>query len=188
MRWYVASRDVITQDLPADPLAGFLPVNDGTGRGEGYVSFRIRPKATLADGTAISNQATITFDPTYGVNPPIVTNWVTNTLDLTPPASRAQSLGTTSPATFTVTWAGNDSGAKVAYYDVYVSVNGGTFSLWQTHTANTSASFTGTEGSTYSFYSVATDNVGHREAKTAQGETSTHVVGGMYVYLPVIVR
>ena len=188
VRWYVASRDVITQDLPADPLAGFLPVNDGTGRGEGYVSFRIRPKATLADGTAISNQATITFDPTYGVNPPIVTNWVTNTLDLTPPASRAQSLGTTSPATFTVTWAGNDSGAKVAYYDVYVSVNGGTFSLWQTHTANTSASFTGTEGSTYSFYSVATDNVGHREAKTAQGETSTHVVGGMYVYLPVIVR
>ena len=189
LRWYFASRDVTTQDLPEDPLAGFLPVNDETGKGEGYVSFRIRMRTGLADGAVIHNLATITFDPTYGVNPPIVTNQVTNTLDLAAPASTVQPLSATSPERFTVTWAGSDTGAGVAYHDVYVSVDGAAFSLWQTHTSASSAQFTGVEGSSYRFYSVATDYVGHHELKTAQAEATTQVVAsGSMVFLPLVVR
>ena len=35
--------------LPPNVLTGFLPPEDGTGRGEGYVSYLIAPKAGLAD-------------------------------------------------------------------------------------------------------------------------------------------
>ncbi len=190
VRWYFASRDAATQDLPEDPWAGFLPVNDGTGRGEGFVSFRIRPKAGLSDGAIVTNQATITFDPTYGANLPIVTDWVTNTLDLTPPSSAVQPLGASSSATFDVAWSGHDGGSGVAYYDVYVSSNGGTFSLWQAHTTLTTASFTGVNGATYSFYVVATDHVGHREMKTPQAESSTTVAADSdtCIYLPLVLR
>jgi hypothetical protein len=66
---------------PDDPLAGFLPPNDDSGRGEGHVSFSIRPRADLLDGTVISNQANIVFDH----NAPIATNIVTNTIDARPP-------------------------------------------------------------------------------------------------------
>jgi uncharacterized repeat protein (TIGR01451 family) len=187
IRWYFASQDVTTRDLPEDPWAGFLPVNDETGQGEGYVSFRIQPKAGLANGAAIYNQATITFDPTYGVNPPIITNRVTNTLDLTPPTSSVQPLATRSPLTFNVAWAGNDgSGSGIAYYDVYVSTNGGPFTLWQTRTTAMSASFTGVDGATYGFYSVATDNVGHRQATPSAAQAVTTVSGGVNIYLPAI--
>ncbi len=189
VRWYFASRDVTTQDLPEDPWAGFLPVNDATGQGEGYVSFRIMPKAGLADGTATYNLATITFDPTYGANAPIITNRVTNTLDLAAPTSTIQPLDAGSPATFDVTWAGNDgSGSGIAYYDVYVSADGGGFSLWQTHVTTTTASFTGADGSTYGFYSVATDNVGHRQATPASAQAVTMISDTSDLYLPFVIR
>ena len=45
-------------------------------------------------------------------------------------------------------------------YNVYVSDDGGPFTLWQSDTTATSATFTGQVGHTYAFYSVATDNVG----------------------------
>ena len=38
--------------LPPDVLTGFLPPEDGTGRGQGYVGFMIAPKAGSAHGHA----------------------------------------------------------------------------------------------------------------------------------------
>ena len=49
-------------DLPPDVLTGFLPPEDGTGRGKGYFSYIIQPKAGLPTGTQIRNVALITFD------------------------------------------------------------------------------------------------------------------------------
>jgi hypothetical protein len=80
LTWHMASRDPVTQELPEDPLAGFLPVNDSTGKGQGFVTFAVQPVPDLSQGTVIRNRATITFDPTYGVNPPIETNEVLNTI------------------------------------------------------------------------------------------------------------
>jgi len=48
--------------LPPDVLTGFLPPEDGTGRGMGYVSYLVQPKAGLATGTQIRNVALVTFD------------------------------------------------------------------------------------------------------------------------------
>ncbi|MBN1887852.1 MAG: caspase family protein, partial [Thermoflexales bacterium] len=194
VRWYFASRDTVTQDLPEDPLAGFLPVNDESGRGQGYVSFRVRPKANLASGTKIYNKATITFDSTYGVNPPIVTNPVTNTIDLDPPTSSVAALPLQSTSPFTVSWAGGDgSGSGVAFYDVYTSTGGGPFALWQAGITATQATFSGTIGLSYGFYSVATDNVGHRQATPATAQASTTITTSVtpsrsYIYLPVVVK
>ena len=87
LTWHLASVDKNTQQLPEDPFAGFLPVNDESGRGQGFVTFSVAPKAGLSDGTQIRNHATITFDPTYGVNPPIVTNDTLNTIGKPPAGS-----------------------------------------------------------------------------------------------------
>ena len=58
--------------LPPEGLNGFLPPEDGAGRGQGYLSYVVQPKAGLATGAQIKNIALITFD----VNEPIATNQV----------------------------------------------------------------------------------------------------------------
>ena len=64
-------------------LTGFLPPEDGTGRGMGYVSYTVNPKTGLSTGTQIRNVANVSFDeeqivatdqvndedPTQGVDP-----------------------------------------------------------------------------------------------------------------------
>jgi hypothetical protein len=60
-----------------------------------------------------------------------------------------------------VSWSGRDgNGSGIAGYEVYVSDDGGPFTLWQPATQATSAIFTGQAVHTYAFYSVATSNVG----------------------------
>ena len=65
-----------TGALPEDALAGFLPPNDATHRGEGHITFAILPKLGLPDHTVVTNQATIAFDTRI----PMSTNPVTNTV------------------------------------------------------------------------------------------------------------
>ena len=48
--------------LPPDVLTGFLPPEDGTGRGKGYFTYIVAPKAGLPTGTQIRNVATVVFD------------------------------------------------------------------------------------------------------------------------------
>jgi hypothetical protein len=172
MTWTMESFDPVTGVIPEDPYAGFLPPNDATHRGEGIVTLRIRPKSGLANGTSITNKAQIFFD----ANPVIETNVVSNTIDLTAPTSTVNSLPTTGMTTaFTVNWGGSDNtGSGVASYYVYVSTDGGAYLPWLTGTTDTSATYTGTSGHTYGFYSVSTDNVGHRQVSptTAQATTS----------------
>ena len=74
--WTFRTLDPVTGELPEDPLAGFLPPNDETGRGEGHVVFSIKPKAGIPIGTRLTNSASIVFD----TNDPIETNEVWNTV------------------------------------------------------------------------------------------------------------
>ena len=41
-------------ELPPDVLTGFLPPEDGTGRGQGHLSYTILPRAGLSTGTRIT--------------------------------------------------------------------------------------------------------------------------------------
>ena len=174
--------------LPPDVLAGFLPPEDGTGRGQGYFSFLISPKASLPTGTQIKNVAVITFDS----NPPIATNQVSDsdpsqgtdptkealvTADNGAPASSVVTIpGVTTSPSFTLNWSGQDDalGSGIADFDVYVSTDGGPYSLFTSGTL-TSALFTGQTGHTYSFYSVATDNVGLVQPTPSAAQATTFV-------------
>lgn len=154
--------DPVTGWSPEDPLVGFLYPNDATARGEGSVSYRIKPKSGLPSGTEITNRAKIYFD----TNDPIDTPLVRNTLDVAGPNSQVTVLpATTTSPTFIITWSGQDdaNGSGIASYDLYVSQNGGSFAAYVTGTTLTSLTLAAEPGHTYAFYTVATDNVGHRE-------------------------
>jgi hypothetical protein len=86
-------------------------------------------------------------------------------LDLDPPSSRVAALPPQSRTSFPVSWAGTDQPGNrdVARYDVFVSVDGGVFQPWLSSTTETAATYDGTFGRSYAFYSVATDTSGNRE-------------------------
>ena len=185
-----SSRSIRTRSLPPDVLTGFLPPEDGTGRGMGYVSFIIDPKTGLPTGTQIRNVALITFD----ANPAIATDQVNDedpSQGVDPDQAgpqhhrrrradqqRRPAAGRETSTSFTVTWSGQDDpgGSGIAFYNVYVSDNGGPFTLWQSDTTATSATFTGVAGHTYGFYSVATDNVGNVQATPTAAQATTLVM------------
>ena len=173
--------------LPPDVLTGFLPPEDGTGIGHGFVNFTIQPRHNLPTGTELRNIAIIRFDgqnsiatnqidpqnPAAGTSPLLE---ALNTIDAEAPVSQVGILPANSPAIFTVNWSGADgSGSGVASYDVYVSINGGVPALWLNGVSMTQAVYTGQPGSTYAFYSVARDNVGQAEAPPLAPDAVTRI-------------
>ncbi len=176
--------------LPPDALTGFLPPENGTGRGMGFFSYLVAPKPGLPTGTQIRNVALVTFD----INPPIATDQVDdndpskgtdptkqdlNTIDATPPTSTVNPLpAVTNSTSFTVSWAGTDgAGPGIADYDVFVSDDGGPFTPFETNTTLTSATFTGQSGHTYGFSSVATDYAGLAQLAPAAAQATTYLAG-----------
>jgi hypothetical protein len=100
--------------------------------------------------------------------------------DTNAPSSAVSALSSASPATFQVTWSGNDdaNGSGIAFFDIFVSANGGAFTNWLARTSGTGAIFQGVPGVTYAFYSRATDSAGNVEAApaSADAETSTSII------------
>jgi protocatechuate 3,4-dioxygenase beta subunit len=99
--------------------------------------------------------------------------------DTTPPTSSVTALpATESSLTFTVSWSGQDNtgGSGLASYSIFVSDNGGAFTPFLTQTTQTSASFTGVNGHTYGFYSIAVDNAGNVEPTPSSAQATTRVV------------
>jgi RHS repeat-associated protein len=171
--------------LPPDVLTGFLPPEDGTGRGKGHISYTIRAKPNLATGTAIRNVAGIRFDSnaiitTDQIDPQDVASGTDPnkralvTLDSTPPLSSVLPLPASTEGTgITVTWSGSDVGSGVAGYDIYVSEDSGPWTLWLDNTPETSARYSGQGGRTYSFFSVARDHVGLTEEPSFTPDATT---------------
>ena len=174
-----------TNGLPPPVEIGFLPPENGTGRGMGHVSYVIRPKASLATGTEIRNVATIVFDQ----QPAIATDWKdphnaalgidTNKQALVTIDGDLPTSGVTGPSgratntCFVVSWSGNDAGSGIANYDIYVSTNSGAWTLWLSNSVATSATFCGLNDRTYGFYSVAHDNTGQTQSRPAQADIVT---------------
>jgi RHS repeat-associated protein len=76
VQWTLRTLDPATGELPEDAMAGFLPPNDSTGRGEGHVTFTLRARSDQPAGTRVTNAAGIVFDTNAAIN----TNEVWNTL------------------------------------------------------------------------------------------------------------
>jgi hypothetical protein len=176
LKWTFTSIDPSTGLPPTDPTVGFLPPDVDGVEGQASVLFNVMPKSGQSTGTQITNTASVVFDSNAAISTP---TWL-NTLDVTAPVSSVAALPaaeiTTSPtATFTVNWSGTDAGSGIASYNIYVSDNGGALTLWQSAVTTTSASYTGTLGHTYDFYSIATDKAGNIEAEKTSADTSTTV-------------
>jgi hypothetical protein len=166
---------------------GFLPPEDGTGRGIGHVSYTLQAKAGLPTGTQIRNVADIVFDegqiistdqiddsnPAAGVD---LSKQCLLTIDAVAPTSTVASLPpTVSSNCFTVSWSGTDDpgGSGLAFWDIYASRDGAPFQLWLYETTNSSALFQGEPGVHYGFFSVATDEVGNVEATPSGAQAQT---------------
>jgi len=175
--------------LPPDVLTGFLPPEDGTGRGQGHISYVVWPKANLASGAELRNVSRIQFDfgetiatnqrdphdPLQGTDP---SREALVTLDGTPPQSQVLALPeTVRPGVFAVRWTGVDGlgGVGLATYDIYVSDNFGTWTLWQQGTTSTTEMFQGELGHSYAFFSIARDHLGHLEGRPETADTATIV-------------
>ncbi len=101
--------------------------------------------------------------------------------DTNAPVSAVTALAPVNRPYFQVGWSGRDEGllgqpaAGIAYYDIFVSVNGGAFTNWLTRTELVSATYVGATGSRYAFYSVATDANGNRELAPGTPDAQTLV-------------
>lgn len=95
----------------------------------------------------------------------------------TPPSSSVNSLPAAQNKTaIALAWTGQPvGGVTIAKYDIFVSDNGSAFTAFLTGTTQTSATFTGQNGHTYGFYSVATDSLGHRQPTPSAAQATTKV-------------
>ncbi|NJO93754.1 MAG: type I secretion C-terminal target domain-containing protein [Hydrococcus sp. RM1_1_31] len=171
----MTSIDPATGEQPINPLLGLLPPNLTAPEGDGFVSYSVRPKATITTGTVIDAEATIVFD----INEPIDTPAILNTIDVDKPTSTINPLAATiNEPNFTVTWAGNDNagGSALASFTVYVSDNGSAFVPWLEKSTLTEAIFKGETNHTYAFYSVAADNAGNVQVLPTVAQASIKVV------------
>ena len=175
--WELISVDPETGDLPWDPFRGILAPNHNPPEGDGWFTYTVSTKTTVASGDRVDAEASIVFD----TNDPIDTPAIFNTLDIAGPTSAVDPLpAEVATADFTVSWSGQDDadgtpGSGIASYDIYVSDNGAAFVLWLDDTSDSSATFTGQDGHTYAFYCVAADNVGHVEDDPGIPEAQTIV-------------
>ncbi|MFN8613199.1 MAG: CFI-box-CTERM domain-containing protein [Vulcanimicrobiota bacterium] len=76
--WTFESLDPATGRATTDPLAGFLPPDRSAPEGQGYVFYTVSSAAGTADGTEISNAASIIFDRNQPILTPTWTNVIIN--------------------------------------------------------------------------------------------------------------
>lgn len=175
--------------LPPDVLTGFLPPEDGTGRGMGHFSYVIRAKTGLSTGTRIHNVAEINFDfaetiATNQIDPhdasqgtdPAKEAFVT--IDAASPSSRVDPLPAESGPMLTLSWTGADDpgGSGIAAYDVFASMDGGVYVKLIENVKGTSAAVTLEPGHSYDFYTIAVDHVGHTELPPPVADAHASVV------------
>ena len=174
LKWTLQTIDPATRLPPSDPTLGFLPPDTDGAKGQGYVAFSVSPRTGLADGTTITNEASIVFD----ANAAIATPTWTNTIDSTAPASRVLALtGRPGTTDFDVAWSGSDARSGIAAYTVLVSDNGAPFEPWQAGVTATTAVYSGTSGHTYAFQARARDGAGNVEAAKSAAEATIAVNG-----------
>ena len=155
-----------------DPDLGFLVPNNDNRDGEGFVSFIIEHKANPANGSTISNKATIIFD----ANDPIVTNTYVNTFDTDYPSSQITKVEE-KDGKLVVTVSGSDATSGIGSYSIYAFKNGGEAEFVTTITEGNQATFKCDPGTKYGLCVIATDNVGWNEPKDIKAEKEVTTIG-----------
>ncbi|MBI4606606.1 MAG: hypothetical protein HY721_31980 [Planctomycetes bacterium] len=191
VRWQFRSLHPRTRKALMDPLAGFLPPITPSGNEVGWVSFSVLPEPALPSGTEIRNLAYVKFDtdvyrPAPSCDPreePPKPCPFLNTIDAGTPESAVTAVtplpGAEPGPAFLVEWDGRDEagGSGVRSFEVWVADSGQSPSLWLPGTTERSGVFVGSPGHRYCFYSIAEDNVGHREGRPPAPDACTPPVG-----------
>ena len=175
--WLFTSLDPMTMEPTDDVMQGFLPVNYDGASGVGEVGFEIDLKGKFAEGTNISNRASIVFDK----NAPILTPTWTNIIDATPPTSHVTNVSLKDANTFLIEWEGEDALSGAWKYDVYYTLEGRSDWICLKEDCDTTAiEKEAVGGLTYKFCVVATDSAGNVEQKELTPEfvfTTSEMLG-----------
>ncbi len=155
-----------------DPDLGYLLPNKENGEGEGFVSFNVEHKPNPANGSTISNKATIVFD----ANDPIETNTYVNTFDTDYPTSKVTKV-TEKNGQLAITIQGSDATSGIDSYSIYAKKNGGDWEALITRVTGSQVSVDCDPGTKYSLCALATDNVGWYEAKDLKAEAEITTSG-----------
>jgi hypothetical protein len=159
------SIDPGTDRLPSDPTEGFLPPNDSTGVGEGFVEYTIEPLDTVSTGTEIEAQADIVFDQ----NAAIETPEVFNTIDADAPVSNIpeNKASFLESGDIQLNWHGNDSmpGSGTQQYTIYAASGDESFEPVAMGLTDTSYVFDADTNANkeFRFFTIAEDAVGNTE-------------------------
>ena len=185
--------------LPPPVNIGFLPPENGTGRGQGHVSYTVLAKSGVTTGTQLRNVALISFDnqpsistdqidpnnAAAGIDP---NKQALVTIDAIAPTSHVNTLPAQSQLLqVPVSWTGQDdpSGSGVASYDIYISDNGGAWTQWLSGSTASNVTYQGKPQHTYAFKSAAHDNAGNVEAQHATADATTLIVANPQFQLTV---
>ena len=153
----------MTMEPTDDYMQGILPVNYDGESGIGNITYTIDLAGTFADGTEISNKASIIFDN----NDAIVTPVWTNTIDAVAPQSEVTDVVQKNDSIVTIHLDGADNRSGIWKYEVYAQLGEG--ATWQKVAecdADTACvDFRYYDGIVYGFCAVATDMAGNVETK-----------------------
>ncbi len=166
--WILQSIDPATGLAPISVDMGFLPVNDSTHCGEGFVSFTIKPnERQCVTGDTITAQASIVFD----INEAIPTNKWVNTVDALPPTTVLTGTEVElNELLLQFTGSDDTNGCGIKQFKLYVSDNYGAYQLYDTYLPETEATFMAEPGHCYRFFCLGEDNVGNIEAMKEAAE------------------
>lgn len=168
--WLFTSLDPMTMEPTDDVMQGFLPVNYDRISGMGEVSFDINLKQPFADGTEVSNKASIVFDNNEAIETPV---W-TNIVDAIAPKSHIAGVVQMNDSTARISLEGSDNRSGVWKYEVYAQHGAG--STWvkagECTADSGSVDFRFFEGMDYGFCVLATDSAGNVERKELFREAS----------------
>lgn len=114
--WKLRSLDPLTLEQTDLIDSGILPVNNSTGRGQGYLLFDVDLKSNLSDATKISNKATIVFDDNDPIDTP---EWI-NIIDYSTPTAQIIDASSNDNRNFNISVSGSDNGSGIWYYDLYL--------------------------------------------------------------------
>jgi hypothetical protein len=154
--------------------AGYTKVaTDSTPSGSGSLGY------TATKGHGTYSFYTIATDKAGNAESAPASTDTTTLLDTTAPSSQAQSPATSTSLKFTVPYIASDgTGSGLATVDLYAKgPNDSSYDKVATQAApatSGSFSYTAPEGNgTYSFYTIATDNVGNAEAAPGSADSTT---------------
>jgi hypothetical protein len=162
--WSFSTIDAVTGQPSSIPESGFLPVNDSTGKGEGFVSYSIKAGDPTLTGDSLRAQASIFFD----FNDPVVTNRHFNIVDALPPTTSVTSpSGIQSDTSVNLEWAATDDlGGSGAFRTWILSKKDSgpldTLGIFPADTGSVRMDGFAT-GHTYQFFFRSEDKVGNLE-------------------------